>query len=207
MPEAIFFDWDGTLVDSMGLLRRAHGHVCEKMGLPPLDERTFLSWVRLSARDLFPMVFGDRADEAQGFFYDYVGAHDSDVPVFFDDAPEVLAVLHARGIPLGVVSNKRHDLLGREIASLGWNDFFGVWVGAGRADRDKPAPDPLLLAIAEAGKSSVDPQEIWFVGDTQTDCECARAAGVRYLHVGSHPVGLEESVSRKMSRLREILIL
>ena len=80
----------------------------------------------------------------------------------------MLRNLAGQGIYLGVVSNKTGDFLRREAERLGWTDLFGSMVGAGDAPLDKPACEPVRLALAAAacrpetrcGLSAI-PQSIW----------------------------------------------
>jgi phosphoglycolate phosphatase len=87
----------------------------------------------------------------------------------------MLRTLAEREIYLAVVSNKTGELLRREVAQLGWSGFFGRIVGAGDAPSDKPASDPVHLALQPSGVPPGD--EVWFVGDTAIDMECARNSG------------------------------
>jgi phosphoglycolate phosphatase len=81
-----------------------------------------------------------------------------------------------------VVSNKTGELLRREVARLGWSALFGSVVGAGDAAADKPASEPVHLALAPSG---VTPGEaVWFVGDTAVDMECARNSGCTAVLLG-----------------------
>jgi phosphoglycolate phosphatase len=81
----------------------------------------------------------------------------------------------ADGLYLGVVSNKRGDLLRREAAHLGWDRHFGRLVGAGDAPQDKPAVAPVDMALEGSGIERGP--LVWFVGDSPLDIDCARNAG------------------------------
>ncbi len=83
----------------------------------------------------------------------------------------MLAALAGAGLYLGVVSNKRGELLRREADHLGWDGYFGRLVGAGDAEHDKPATDPVTMALSDG---ALTPDEaVWFVGDAAIDMECA----------------------------------
>ena len=83
--------------------------------------------------------------------------------------------LKQAGIYLGVVSNKMGDYLRTEAAHLGWDSHFSRIVGAFDAKNDKPATDPVHLALAGSG---MDPgPRVWFAGDADIDLECALNAG------------------------------
>jgi len=86
----------------------------------------------------------------------------------------VRAASHA-GIYLAVVSNKTGKYLRKEAAHLGWTEHFGRLIGAQDAERDKPAIDPVIMAMEPSGRA-LGP-DVWFVGDAAIDVECARVAG------------------------------
>jgi phosphoglycolate phosphatase len=90
--------------------------------------------------------------------------------------------LAGQGIYLGVVSNKTGDLLRREVARLGWSDLFGSLIGAGDAPLDKPSCDPVHLALAPSGVPAGN--EVWFVGDTAVNMECAGNSGCVAVFLG-----------------------
>ena len=174
-PRAILFDWDNTLVDSWRSIHHALHVTFEHMGQTPWTLEETRQRVRASARDSFPKLFGDRADEASEVFF---ATYERDHLEKLDPLPgsaEMLAALADRRLPLAVVSNKLGRLLRKEAAHLGWDRHFIGVVGAGDAARDKPALDPIELALAETGLAPGP--EIWFVGDTDIDLRCATAGG------------------------------
>ena len=63
-PDAIFFDWDGTLVDSLPALNGYYNHVLAVYSKPAISIEEAKRNIRRSAREVFPEVFGDQADEA-----------------------------------------------------------------------------------------------------------------------------------------------
>ncbi len=146
-PPAIFFDWDGTLVNTLPGLRKAHNHVRTSYGHDEWTEAEFRANLRHSARELYPRLYAENAPEALERLYDYVKDHH-------------LATLE--------VIDGAKDL----------DHFFLSCIGAGQAARDKPAADPLMLALDRSG-IDIDLSQLWYVGDTVTDLEVSAAAGCR----------------------------
>lgn len=178
-PIAIFFDMDGTLIDSYGFLMKAHNHVREVFGLPLFTEEEFLFNLSRTTTDVYRELYDDQDVEAKRILYEYVNENRSERIVPMKGANEILAFLQTQGIVMGVVSNMNPRLLRDQIESLGWTKYFGeAIVGAGDAAQPKPAADPLILAAERAGVA-FDPARIWMLGDTETDIGCARAAGCR----------------------------
>ncbi len=93
----------------------------------------------------------------------------------FPDVPETLSALHAKGLPLGLVTNKPTPFVAPLLEALDIAKYFSVIVGGDDVQNKKPHPEPLLLV---AGKLSLTPAELLFVGDSRNDILAARAAGV-----------------------------
>ena len=149
-----------------------------------LEEYGHMTWtmdetrarVRKSLRDTFPGLFGDVWEAAGESFYRHFKAIHLAELVVANGAETLLKRVHAASVPMAVVSNKRGEHLRHEATHLGWTEYFHELVGANDADRDKPAIDPVLMALSPMG---LQPSKgIWFVGDADIDLTCARDAGL-----------------------------
>lgn len=175
LPRAILFDWDNTLVDNWGVIRTALNAALTAMGHEPWTLEETRARVRASLRDSFPAMFGDRWRDAERIFYETFAATHLQELREMAGAGAMLAGLAGQGIALGVVSNKRGTFLRAEAEQLGWVAHFGRLVGAGDAARDKPAPDPVRLALQDSGVAPGP--TVWFVGDTDIDLACGIESG------------------------------
>jgi phosphoglycolate phosphatase len=175
-PEAIIFDWDDTLADNWRSIHSALNETLRAMSQKTWSLKETKSNVRLSLRESFPDMFGDRWEDAANIFYKHIRSNHLETlkPLYF--AEELLEQLVDTKIILGIVSNKNGDLLRAECDYLGWSDYFINIIGANDAVNDKPAVDPLFLCLEGSGVK-VGPGT-WFVGDAPTDIECAINAGV-----------------------------
>ena len=171
--KAVIFDWDGTIVDTCGLILDAHNHVRKYFEKPLWTMDDFLGRASESAREYYPRVYGDDADKAQEVLYDYVEAKHLDYLDPMAHSKELLDHIQTKNIPMAVVSNKRHKTLLKEIEHVQYEHYFNFIIGAGVAKRDKPSPDPLLAAIYELD-SNLKPEDILYVGDTETDLLTAK---------------------------------
>jgi len=174
-PRAILFDWDNTLVDSWATIHEALNFLMRAMDKPEWSIAETRERVRLSLREAFPLHFGERWEEAREIYLGRFREIHLERLTPLPGREAMLRALVKREIYLGVVSNKTGELLRREVAQLGWSDFFGSVVGAGDAPADKPAAEPVHLALSSSGVPAG--QEVWFVGDTAIDMECARNSG------------------------------
>ncbi|GIL38535.1 HAD family hydrolase [Roseiterribacter gracilis] len=174
-PRAILFDWDNTLVDNWRCVQAALNTARSSFDLPPLDLAETLANARLSARDSFPRMFGTQWEQARAIFYEAFERLHLEGLVALAGAERLLDWTRNNGVPAAVVSNKRGAFLRREVTHLGWDDRFGVLVGAGDAPRDKPDAAPAVMALAALGVEASP--GVWFVGDTDVDLRTGLAAG------------------------------
>ena len=174
-PRAILFDWDNTLVDSWATIHEALNFLMRAMDRPEWTMGETRERVRLSLREAFPPLFGERWEEAREIYLGRFREIHLDRLSPLPGRETMLRALAEREIFLGVVSNKTGELLRREVAQLGWSGFFGSIVGAGDAPADKPAREPVHLALSPSGVAPGE--EVWFVGDTAIDMECALNSG------------------------------
>ncbi len=174
-PRALLFDWDNTLVDTWPTIHHALNVTLAAMGAPAWSFEETKSRVRASARDSFPALFGARAEEAMEIYFSTFKASHLEQLREREGAAELLRGLSVAGYWLGVVSNKTGAILRREAEHLAWIGYFGRIVGATDAARDKPAVEPVELALDGSGVPRGG--EVWFVGDTDIDMLCAGNAG------------------------------
>lgn len=189
-PRAIVFDWDNTLVDTWLQLHHAINHTLGAMGHPAWSFEQTKKQVRNSARDSFPRLFGERAGQAMETFHAAFEADHLDRLTELPGTGAALRELSAAGLPLAVVSNKDGAILRREATHLGWQPLFHRLVGAQDAARDKPAVEPVTMALD--GSGIVLGPEVWLVGDTDTDMICAHNAGCLPVLLRAEPPGEDE---------------
>ena len=186
---AHLFDLDGTLVDTAPDLTKALNHALAQAALDPVDEALVRHWVGHGVRAMLGAALEcrravlpeERLDDLQAACLDYYGAHIADCSRPYPTVVDTLGVLAERG-PLAVVTNKATHLSRRLLAALDLDRFFAAVFGRGSTAQPKPDPMPALAACESLG---VAPPQTLFVGDSETDVLCARAAGcdvVLYRH-------------------------
>jgi phosphoglycolate phosphatase len=182
-PRALLFDWDNTLVDSWPTIHDALNQTLAAMGHELWSMAESKARVRLSLRDSFPPLFGDRWEEARRIYLDAFQAIHLERLTALPGALALLDHLHGEGFYLGVVSNKTGPVLRREAERLGWSGYFGRLVGATDAAADKPHAAPVHMALEGSGIAAG--AEVWVVGDTAVDTQCALNAGCVPILIGS----------------------
>lgn len=183
-PKAVFFDWDGTLVDSLAFLEAAHDHILSVFEKPARELGWFGAKYFGQPREfIYTDIYQEKSEEAKPLFEAYVRENHIGALEPMDGAEEMLKAIHAQNIPMGVVTNKVREFVGPEIEHFGWGKYFQSLVGASEAEEDKPSAAPLHLAIDRAALNALDIADVWYVGDTRADMQCASNAGAKMVYL------------------------
>lgn len=179
--QAVLFDLDGTLLDTLADLGHAMNRVLAARGFPTHSLDAYRYFVGEGARVLVTRTLPEnRRDEPTiaaclaAFQADY----DQNWQVETKPYPGVagmLDALTARGLKLAVLSNKPHDFTVRCVRKLlpRWN-FDPVF---GLRETVPRKPDP-AGAVEIAARLDIPPANFLYLGDTATDMQTARAAGM-----------------------------
>jgi len=180
---AILFDWDGTLVDSLGAFQHANAAVMAAFGLPwdeAIYRRNYVPDWRLMYLNLG--VPPDRLDEANELWHTtFAGAEDV---IAFEGVAGALARLDAAGCGLGIVTAGDRVIVEPQLARTGLGALLPIRVFGDDLAVHKPDPAPLRRALELLGLADAA-DEVAYVGDAPTDMRMARAVGVRAIGIAS----------------------
>lgn len=183
----VLFDLDGTLVDTAPDLAAAADHMLEALGLSPAGEARVRTWIGHGVNQLVKRALAATSgSELELFepglklFLDYYADHLTDRTVPYPGVVEGLAELVDRGLRLGVVTNKPARFTEPLLESLGLREAFHAVVSGDTVTEKKPAPEPLLHAVRLCEGTA---HQAVMVGDSMTDVEAARRAGLGVIGV------------------------
>lgn len=182
----VVFDLDGTLADTAGDLIAAANAVLPRPVLDLADAVT----AGQGGRALLTLAYG-RLGQAGDIASDYprlLQAYQADIAVhtrLYPGAEAALRQIRAQGYATAICTNKPEYLARDLLVRLGVADLFDALVGAETLPVRKPDPAPYRLAVERAGGGAS-----LLVGDTVTDRDTARNAGVPVALVGFGPVGV-----------------
>jgi phosphoglycolate phosphatase len=175
--QAVLFDLDGTLADTLEDLANATNHALTALGCPPHPVPSYRYFVGDGARNLMlrtlPAEKASLADKALALMREHYDAHCFDRTRLYPGIPELVAAL--RGLKLAVYSNKPDRFTKRMVAHyFPDKPFASVY---GHVPEMPIKPDP-TVALRIAKDLEVQPSEFLYLGDTNTDMQTARAAGM-----------------------------
>jgi phosphoglycolate phosphatase len=182
--EAILFDWDGTLVDSLGAFHRANAAVMKAFGLPfdvvRYRQHYVPDWREMYRRLGIP---GERLDEAN-ILWEQTFAGSGEAVVAFPGTVVALERLAAGGAVLGIVTAGVRDVVEPQLERTGLGAHLAVRVFGDDLSVHKPDPRPFRRALELAGHGH-RPETSIYVGDAPTDMQMAVAVGARAVGIES----------------------
>ena len=177
-PNAVLFDLDGTLIDTVELILSSYRYTVKAHDLEPVPDAVWLEGLGIPLRVQFRRFAADPG-QVQAMVETYLEhnlAHHDTLVREYPGVLEAVEELHAAGLKLAVVTSKMHGGLERSLRAGGYEGLFDVVIGADDVENPKPHPEPVLRALESL---RVDPGDAIFVGDSPHDMASGRAAGVR----------------------------
>jgi len=186
MTKGIIFDLDGTLIDSAPDLHAISNAVLAAYGHAPLTLQTITSFIGNGIPKLVERCFetanepleGEALDKAVALFLEKYAREPAKHSKCYPDVIETLDKLKQQGFVLGICTNKTEAMSNLIIKEMGLAPYFSCVAGGDRIKEKKPAPEPLLNCAREMG---CEPEDIVFVGDSETDSATAKAADVSFI--------------------------
>lgn len=176
--DAVLFDLDGTLLDSIALILESYRHTLIEHGLEPQPDEVVLAGLGtpLEAQLALWAPRSEVPAMVETYVEHNLAIHDRLVRPY-PGITEIVHTLRARGTKLAIVTSKRRRGTAKGLAALGLSESFDVWVCADDVARPKPDPEPVHAALTAL--SVEDPARALFVGDAIHDVRSGQAAGVR----------------------------
>jgi phosphoglycolate phosphatase len=172
----LVFDWDGTLMDSIGTIVACTLAAVRELGLREVPEETIRGTIGLGLRETVDVLSPGCDDGMLGRILESYRKHWAatyrDLPLLFAGAGEMLHDLAAEGYLLAVATGKSRRGLDYVLEQTGLRELFHATRTADEAF-SKPHPQMLLDILDGLG---VAPREAVMIGDTTYDLEMARSA-------------------------------
>ena len=182
--KAVFFDMDGTIVDSMPDIAHAANRVLIDHGRPVHDLEEYRSRVGWGLRKTLELTMPGLESEAMDAAMESLIAYYNEEPgvrtMIYPGIPELLEKLNDAGVALFVYTNKNQEIAEKVVKHLFPSALFKAVFGAREGIGLKPEKDAALHVIAESGYAA---SEILYIGDSEVDMQTAAAGGMDALAV------------------------
>lgn len=174
--EAVLFDLDGTVVDTIPHILASFRHATTEVLGVALSDEVLLHHVGVPlARQMH--YFTDDETEADRLLASYRAfnhkTHD-EMARLYPNTVSALQALDGAGLPMGIVTSKSRVMAERVIALFELGRFFKVLVAVDDTDYHKPHPLPVIHGARLLG---MEPSRMVYVGDSPADIESGKGAG------------------------------
>jgi len=184
MYQAVLFDLDGTLLDTLEDLRDSTNYALSLWGYPERSLGEIRAFVGNGMRNLILRAVPDglaaeRQEQVLEKFREHYLAHCRVKTHPYQGILELLRYLKEHGIAMAIISNKG-DAAVKELARYYFADYIDVAIGEREGIRKKPAPDTVHEAMRILG---VGREQTVYVGDSDVDRATAENAGLACISV------------------------
>jgi pyrophosphatase PpaX len=201
----VLLDLDGTVVDSGGIILASMRHATLTVLEREIPDDELMASVGGPGLEAQMRALGpDSVEELVRVYREHNEPLHEQLEAFAGMA-DVLVQLKEEGRTLGIVSAKRRSTVELAFARVPLGHLFDVIVGGDETERQKPDPQPLLLALGRLGADAADAA---YVGDSPYDMQAARAAGVHAVGVtwgGIHDAAALEGAHVVVDTAEELL--
>ncbi len=180
--DVLFFDLDGTLIDSAVGITRCVAYALENMQQPVPPVAELRKWIGPALRTSFTPVFGDalRVEQAVELYRERFDLHGWKEHDIYAGIGEVVQGLHAAGHRLAVVTAKNEPHARRIIEHLPFGGCFEDVIGATEDGSRSHKPELIAEALQ---RLSLPSEQCWMIGDRRMDIEGARHHRMRNVGV------------------------
>ena len=180
--EAVLFDFDGTLVDTMELIHQSMRHATGEVLGREMPREQLMANVGQPLPVQMEAFDPEKVIELLESYRLYNEEHHEVLIRSYPDVAASLARLQKSGLRLGVVTSKRRPSVEMALNSFpALREVTDVFVTMEDTNEHKPRPEPLLKGLEKLG--NVPPENAAYVGDAPFDVAAARAAGTRAIAV------------------------
>lgn len=181
MKQLVIFDLDGTLLNTIADLAASTNYALSQNGFPTHETSAYNFFVGNGVNKLFERALPEGAKTEKHIkliresFVPYYDKHYTDLSVPYPGIPELLEVLHHKGITLAVASNKYHSATEELIRHFFPQIPFAIVLGQRTGVPVKPDPAIVNEILAFTG---IPKEKALYVGDSGVDMQTVLNSGV-----------------------------
>ena len=200
--QLLIFDWDGTLVDSIGRIVASLRQAADACGLPQLSDERLKGIIGLGMVEAITDLYPDLREAAlverfRRAYSEHYLLLENQPSALFPGVQEALDSFRSQGYRLAVATGKSRHGLHKVLEGRNWLDYFDV---TRCADETASKPDPLMLHEILA-HCRMRPEQALMVGDSLFDLQMAHRADMHSVAVGhgAQPLALLQGESPNLA--------
>lgn len=179
--DPVLLDLDGTVIDSVALIRESHRHAVRTVLGEDWDDARLVANVGRPLLEQMAVFSPERSEELYRVYREWNHANTAALLLPYEGVQEALLALKDAGRRLGIVTSKSRDAVDLAWGVLPWcRGLFDVEITADDTAAHKPRPEPVLAALERLGAGV---EGACYVGDAPFDIQAGNAAGVTTIAV------------------------
>lgn len=182
--QAVIFDLDGTLLNTLEDLKNSVNYGLQKYGMPERTLEEIRHFVGNGVQRLVELAVPENTDSQEydkvfQAFKEHYSVHCNDTTGLYPGIRELLAELKKQGFQMAIVSNKLQEGVDA-LAEQYFQEYLSVAIGAREGIRKKPAPDTVFEALRCL---NIPKEQAVYVGDSEVDIATAANSGMECITV------------------------
>jgi len=177
MLKFVFFDYDGTLLDSLQITYESFRRAFSELGYGELSLEFFRREFSMNHKKMYVKMGVEERDveRVERVWWEHWEGMRRQIKLFPETVP-TLKTLCSLGVGVGLVSDGRGARIKEDLERFGIKGYFSVVVVREDVEERKPSPKSLLVALEKVGREA---GECIYVGDRVEDVQAGRAAGMK----------------------------
>lgn len=196
----ILFDLDGTLIDSIPLIRSSFRHSSRQVLGKCLPDEVLMANVGRPLEIQMEIISKEKARELAEVYRKHNRAHHDELIKPYPGAKVLLNKLKERGKKIGVVTSKSNLLAKRGLEICSLIEFIDCLIAADDIEEPKPSAQPVKRCIEKLSGSK---EKAIFIGDSPYDIISGKKAGIPTIAVSFGPFSKQQLMEAEPDILLE----
>ncbi|MBP2667068.1 MAG: ppaX [Firmicutes bacterium] len=174
--QGVFFDLDGTLLDTTPLIIKSFQHAFQTHFHREINLADIQPYMGKPLRAAMEVMAPGEEDAVIATYRSFNNIHHDQLAGIFEGVHDTVKTLHDAGIALAIVTSKTSTMARRGLRLFNIEQYFTAVIGVDESVRHKPEPEPVLTAIRQTGLTAA---ECIMIGDSAHDILSGQGAGVK----------------------------
>lgn len=184
MFKYVFFDFDGTLIDTNEIIVKCLNHLSMKYNGRKLDDNELTGILGKPLEVQMKEICESRYEELTLDYKSMYRSLRDEMTTEFEGISDMLKTIHENGVKVAIISNKGTSGINHGIDKFALSDYIDYVVSSEDVIKKKPDPEGIYKAMSYLGLGENDKVDIVFVGDSIHDIECGKNADLKTILVG-----------------------